>query len=123
MTPVDRITAVRGVRDAANVLLSHKDGATSYLTLTVRAPPGAEDTSITVWCPGGRYQRQLPTGGLRQAFRPAVEQLLDAVSTGRPLAHGARHGAAMVDILRTAETTIYTQIMPSTEPRPQGAAL
>jgi predicted dehydrogenase len=104
--PIVAVTGTRGVRDTANVLLTHQGGATSYFSLTVTAPPGAEDSSLVIWGPGGRHRLELPTGMLREAFGRAVDSLLGSVATGANSSRAADDGARVVEILAAAERAI-----------------
>lgn len=104
LPPVERVSAVRAVRDTVHLGLEHAGGPLSSLTLTVTAPQSAQECVVTVWGPGGRHTLSLPTGTLREAYDRAVDQFVEAVaraSRSHPL--DAAYASRFVAVLDAAE--------------------
>jgi predicted dehydrogenase len=106
--PPQAIAAMRGARDTVHLSGRHLDDALSAITVTITTPPGAEDASVALWGPAGRYSFALPTEGLRGAFSRAVDEWLAAVSTGAEHKIGARYGRHLVAVLDAAERSLAT---------------
>jgi predicted dehydrogenase len=106
LSPVYQVIGTRGVRDAAHVLLNHETGAATYLSLTLTAPPGAEEASVEIWGPGGRHRLSLPSDSLREVYARAVDDLLHAIGSGAQPLSGVESAVESVDILYAAESAI-----------------
>jgi predicted dehydrogenase len=113
LPPITHLTGTRGVRDTANVILTHQTRATSYLMLTVTAPPGAEDSSVVVWGPGGRHRLDLPTGSLREAYGRAIGELQQAIVAGGEPSPECDEATAAVDVLFAADATLAAAPRPA----------
>ncbi|WP_128374660.1 Gfo/Idh/MocA family protein [Streptomyces cavernae] len=103
LPPVERVSAARGVRDTVNLGLEHTGGPGSSLTLTVTAPENAQGASLVVWGPGGRHALPVLTGGAREAFARAVDQLRESARSGRPHPLDALYARDVVAVLDAAE--------------------
>ncbi|MEU7486965.1 Gfo/Idh/MocA family oxidoreductase [Streptomyces sp. NPDC042319] len=105
LPPVERVAAVRGMRDTVHMGNEHIGGPVSSLTLTVTAPEKAQESVITVWGPAGRESLRLPTGTLREACHRAVDQFQEAVAGHDGRAHplDAAYARNIVAVLDAAE--------------------
>jgi predicted dehydrogenase len=103
--PVDQVVATPAPRDTTHVLLQHRGGAGSVMSLTLDAPAAA--TTHEVVLHGEEGFATVPAGGFSEveAAVAAVDELVDAVAAGRP-AHpcDARFGRDVVAVLAAADT-------------------
>jgi predicted dehydrogenase len=102
--PVERLTAGTGLGDTVHLVLSHRGGASSTLSVSLTVPPTAVRTDFEVYGPRGLSA--MPHAGTTavEAFGEAVRQLAAEVAAGttaHPL--GARFGAEVVAVLAAAE--------------------
>ncbi|NBM17562.1 Gfo/Idh/MocA family protein [Streptomyces sp. GC420] len=103
---VTQVTASRGPGDTTHLLLRHGQGASSTVTLSLTAPPGAAGMGVELR--GTRGVSTMPTrgDGPVAAFGHAVDALLDAVRTGVPHPCDARFGLRLTEILAVAERSL-----------------
>ena len=106
LPPVDRVTAARGVRDTANVVLGHAGGPASVLILTVTAPEPALGARVAVWGPGGRHELALPAGTLHEAYGRAVDDFRTCVRSGQAHQLDARYARDIVAVLAAADDAL-----------------
>lgn len=102
--PVERVSAMTGRHDTATVLLGHRGGAVSTMSLTVDGPPGAAGFETVLYGPKGAVP--VPAGGWspREAFGAAIDALLEQAAggtTGHPC--DVRLGRDVVAILAAAD--------------------
>ncbi len=102
--PVERVTAATGLGDTVHLVLGHRGGASSTLSLSLTVPPAAATTELAVY--GQRGWSVMPRGGTTpvDAFGEAIRQLAAVVAAGTT-AHpcDARFGAEVVAVLAAAE--------------------
>ncbi|MFE0427086.1 Gfo/Idh/MocA family protein [Streptomyces sp. NPDC058953] len=109
---VTAVTAARGPKDTAHLVLRHASGASSTATLGLSAPPGA--AGVVLECLGEAGSAVMPEwSDPPGAFRDALDALLESARTGRPHACDIHFGARLTEILATAET-----LMDEADPRP-----
>ena len=102
--PVERVTAAGGLGDTVHLVLGHRGGASSTLSLSLTAPPAATTIGFAVYGPRGTWVK--PDGGTTQleALGEAIRQLAAEVaagSTSHPC--DARFAADVVAVLDAAE--------------------
>lgn len=102
LPPVRAVSAAQGVRDTVNLALEHEGGPGSILSLTVTAPPAAQESRAVVWGPAGLQAITLPSANPREAYRGAVDALREAIRTGQPHPLNVRYARDQVAILAAA---------------------
>jgi predicted dehydrogenase len=95
--PIDRVHAEGGLRDTTNLLAHHTSGATSMVTLSIKAPDAAALTDLVVW--GARGRSSMPDWDWPSpALEVAVSELIaTAASAARDHPCDVRFGR---DVLR-----------------------
>ncbi|MFJ9722070.1 Gfo/Idh/MocA family protein [Streptomyces sp. NPDC101209] len=98
--------AAPGPGDTVHLVLAHAGGASSTLTLSLSAPPAAAGAAVELR--GEPGVAVLPAGDedAVTALAHAVDALLTAVGTGRPLACDAAFGLRVTEILAEAEALL-----------------
>lgn len=98
--------AAHGPGDTTHLILEHVGGASSTLTLSLTAPPGA--AGVTVELRGAAGVTGLPESseGALAAFGRAVDALIGAARTGRPHACDAGFGLRLTEILAAAHALL-----------------
>jgi predicted dehydrogenase len=107
--PVDRVAAMAGPHDTTHVLLRHRAGPVSTMSLTLDAPPAGTGWETVLYGPEGAVP--VPGGDLTavEAFGRAVGALVGQVTDGAP-AHpcDVRFGRDVVAILAAADAARAT---------------
>lgn len=99
---VTDVTAVAGRADLVHLVLRHSGGASSTAALSLTAPP--EAAGVTVELRGEAGTVLMPSGGgALDAFRSALDALVDAARSGRPHTCDVRFGLRVTEILALAE--------------------
>jgi len=109
--PVERVTAATGLGDTVHLVLEHRGGASTTLSLSLTAPPAAEGTDFAFYGPRG--VSLIPPGGTTavEAFGEAVRQLAAEVAAGsRSHPCGARFGMDVVAVLDAVERFLATPV-------------
>jgi predicted dehydrogenase len=101
---VERVSAMTGPYDTAQVLLQHRAGAVSTMSLTLDAPPAAIEFETVLYGPAGAVT--VPNGPATplEAFGTAIGELLgqvDGAAAGHPC--DVRLGRDVVAILAAAD--------------------
>ena len=106
--PVERVAAGTGLGDTVHLVLGHRSGASSTLTLSQTNPPAAEGVGFELWGPGGRSA--LPPFQLAHlvALHEAIGQLAAAVAAGTAHPCDVRLGVDTVAVLDAAERFLAT---------------
>jgi predicted dehydrogenase len=102
--PVERVTAGTGLGDTVHLVLGHRGGASSTVSLSLTVPAVAATSDFSAYGPQGWVVA--PRGGLSvvEAFGEAIRQLTAEVaagSTDHPC--GVRFAADVVAVLDAAE--------------------
>ncbi len=109
--PVERVAAGTGLGDTVHLVLEHRGGASSTLSLSLTVPPAATAMDFSVYGPRG--VSVAPRGGTTpvEAFGEAIRQLAAEVAAGTA-AHpcGARFGVEVVAVLDAAERFLATPL-------------
>lgn len=100
---VTSLTAARGPADVVHLVLRHSGGASSTATLTLSAPEGAAGATVELRGTAGVSTLPPWQGDPTDAFRSAVDALVDAALSGRPHACDVRFGLRVTEILAAAE--------------------
>jgi predicted dehydrogenase len=102
--PVERVAAGTGLGDTVHLVLHHRSGASSILTLSQTVPAAAEGIDLRLYGPGGRTA--VPPFELAHlvALEEAIGQFTDMVAAGAT-AHpcDVRLGRDTVAVLAAAE--------------------
>lgn len=101
---VTDVTAVAGQADLVHLTLRHSGGASSTAALSLTTP--AKASGVTVELRGEAGTVLMPSGsggGAIDAFRSAVDALVDSARSGRPHACDVRFGLRVTEILARAE--------------------
>ncbi|MFJ2766456.1 Gfo/Idh/MocA family protein [Streptomyces sp. NPDC087300] len=102
---VTSVTAARGAGDTTHLILRHTGGASSTAALSLTAP--VKCAGLTVELRGEIGTVVLPSwDGPGEAFRTAVDGLVEAARTGTPHACDVRFGLRVTEILAEAEARI-----------------
>jgi predicted dehydrogenase len=102
--PVERVTAGGGLGDTVHLVLGHRGGASSTLSLSLTVPTAAAGTSFALYGPRGHTALPAFSGTPLDAFAEAVRQLA-AAAAARTTAHpcDVRFGAEVVAVLDAAQ--------------------
>ncbi|WP_018252222.1 Gfo/Idh/MocA family protein [Salinispora mooreana] len=105
MGRVTRVAAMDGPRGLVHLLLTHDNGATSRLSLTLDAPSGAVRRDVVFYGESGIEAVPYGNDTLAGAFGTAIDQLLAEIDSGtRDHRLDVRFGREVVAILAAAET-------------------
>jgi predicted dehydrogenase len=80
--PVERVVAERGCGDSVVVILRHRDGGTSTLTLQLDAPTGSQGSSWRAFGKVGSTEMPATTSSPLEATGHAVTALVESCQTG-----------------------------------------
>ncbi|TDB73998.1 Gfo/Idh/MocA family oxidoreductase [Micromonospora sp. KC723] len=101
---VTRVAAMDGPRGLVHLLLTHDGGATSALSLTLDAPPGATTLDFVLYGENGTEIVPPGDGSALTAFGTAIDQLIEEIDTGtRDHRCDVRFGREVVEVLAAAE--------------------
>ncbi|MGW7269026.1 Gfo/Idh/MocA family protein [Streptomyces sp. NPDC054864] len=99
---VTDVTAAAGRADLVHLILRHSGGASSTATLSLSTP--AKASGSTVELRGEAGIAVMPSGGgALDAFRAAVDALVESARSGQPHACDVRFGLRVTEILARAE--------------------
>ncbi|MEV0254451.1 Gfo/Idh/MocA family oxidoreductase [Streptomyces sp. NPDC050732] len=101
---VSAVTAAPGPGDTAHLILRHTGGASSTATLSLTAP--AKCAGLTVELRGESGTVVLPTWEPGEAFRTAVDELVESAGSGTAHPCDVRFGLRVTEILAQAEEHI-----------------
>jgi predicted dehydrogenase len=103
------VTAEAGHDDLVHLVLRHDGGATSTVSLTLRAEPGSEDFAFSFWGPAGVSTMPDSRVTPEDALRLAVRELAENVGQGQ-LSHpcDVHFGSTVVSVLVAAEQALAT---------------
>jgi predicted dehydrogenase len=105
--PVATVLADGGQGDVSHLILHHESGATSTVTLTVRAPAGLDRFDLFLWGNGGRSVMPALADDPVVALRVALTELAErARSADRAHPCDVRFGAAVTRVLAEAQRQI-----------------
>jgi predicted dehydrogenase len=82
--PVERVIAQHGPADAVDVGLTHAGGATSLISVSLDAPPGARGTEWQFLHAAGAHAMPQPDRRADAIFARCIDDLLGAVENGGP---------------------------------------
>lgn len=101
--PVESLVGVRGPRDAIEVALHHRSGASSTMSLTLSAPPGSRGNHQQFF--GEVGTTVVPAAGASPdaAMRACIAALVDVAATGRQHPCNVHFGRDVVAVLSAAE--------------------
>ncbi|MEV7086698.1 Gfo/Idh/MocA family oxidoreductase [Streptomyces sp. NPDC093085] len=119
---VTSVTAVRAEPDLTHLVLRHESGAASTAALSLSAPKEGAGAGLELRGEHGVAVLGTETrGDPVDAFRRAVDALLDSARTGRPDPCDVRFGLRLTEILAEAETQVG--VAAEAEERAGGAGL
>lgn len=98
--------AAHGPGDTVHLVLEHTGGATSTLTLSLTAPPGAAGATVELRGAAGVTVLPESSEGALAAFGRAVDALIGAARTGVPHACDAGFGLRLTEILAAAHALL-----------------
>ena len=102
--PVAAVTAVPGQDDLTHLVLRHDTGATSTVTVTLSAPPAAdEDFEVRIWGTAGRRTAPTDLDSPVPALRTALTELTACARSGQAHPCDARFGRDVVAVLDDAQ--------------------
>lgn len=81
--PVEFVRADAGAADLVHLVLHHRGGATSTVTLTLSAPEAADDFDLYVWGEHGRSAVPAEGRDPVECLRIALTELIDNAHSGR----------------------------------------
>jgi predicted dehydrogenase len=114
--PVERVTAATGLGDTVHLVLGHRGGASSTVSLSLTVPMAAATTEFTVYGPRGRSAMPRGATDVVEAFAEAIRQLSAEVdSGGRSHPCGVAFGAEVVAVLAAAERFLAAPLDARTE--------
>ncbi|WP_320067680.1 Gfo/Idh/MocA family oxidoreductase [Micromonospora sp. RTGN7] len=102
---VSRVAAADGPSGLIHLLLTHDGGATSVVSLTLDAPPGAATRDFVFFGENGVTEVPPGDGNAQSAFSTAIDQLIEEIDAGiRDHRCDVRFGREVVAVLDAAET-------------------
>lgn len=101
--PVASASLERGIGDLVHLVARHEGGATSSHTLSLTTPRATDYFGAMFFGPAGVLQMPSEEGSSVAAYKQAVDQLIEAASSGRPHRLSAAHGVGIVAALEQAE--------------------
>jgi len=105
--PISAVRAEAGDGDLVHLVLSHDDGRTSTVTMTLRAPDAADGFSTLLWGPTGRASVTVDDVDPVAAFVTAYEDLGRLIESGdRSHECDVRFGRDVVRVLADAESQL-----------------
>jgi predicted dehydrogenase len=114
--PVERVTAASGLGDTVHLVLGHRGGASSTLSLSLTVPLAAATTGFTVYGPRGISAMPGGDTTVVEAFGEAIRQLAAEVDSGeRSHPCGVGFGAEVVAVLAAAERFLSAPVDIRTE--------
>ncbi|WP_434741535.1 Gfo/Idh/MocA family protein [Micromonospora sp. SH-82] len=106
---VTRVAAVDGPHGLVNLVLTHEDGGSSTVSLTLDAPPEVVRHETVFYGENGIRSVPLGEGGPLPAFAVAIDQLVTQIDSGtRDHRCDVRFGREVVAVLAAAETARAT---------------
>ncbi len=105
--PVTGVAAHAGAKDLCHIVLTHSTGATSTVSVTLRAPDAADGFSTEVWGERGRFPLPVDDVDSVASLTTALNELGDVAATGRAdHPYDVRFGRDIVHLLAEAERQI-----------------
>lgn len=105
--PIASLTAVGGEGDLVTLVLRHRSGATSTVSLTQFAPPAAAGFEAAVWGEAGLlHMPPRPEGSLSGPYATAANELVAAAVSGEPHAVDVVFGTHVVELLANAQAQL-----------------
>jgi predicted dehydrogenase len=106
--PVASLTAVPGEADLVHLVLRHESGATSTVSLTQFAPPGATGFEAAVWGEVGLVPMPpRPDDAVRSDLLAiAADELVASARTGEPHEVDLAFGTRVVELLADAQAQV-----------------
>lgn len=105
--PIADVSAHAGAGDLRHLVLTHASGATSTVSLTLRAPDAADGFSTCVWGERGRVEIPVDDVDSLAALTLALDELGDCAVAGRAdHPYGVSFGRDIVRVLASAEHRI-----------------
>ncbi|MFC8427619.1 Gfo/Idh/MocA family protein [Streptomyces sp. NPDC057253] len=98
--------AAHGPGDTVHLVLRHTGGASSTLTLSLTAPPGAAGAGVELRGASGVVRAPESSEGVGPAMIRAADALLTAARTGRPHPCDAAFALRVTEILTEAEALL-----------------
>ncbi len=108
--PIVSVLAAGGPADVSHLILRHDSGATSTVTVTVRAPEALDNLELQVWGDRGRLAMPALGGDPVIALRHAISELarnIRAGVTGHPC--DVRFGRDITRVLAAAQEQIQAR--------------
>lgn len=104
---IEQVAAHPGAKDLCHLVLTHSSGATSTVSMTLRAPDAADGFSTEVWGELGRFPLPVDDVDPVAALTLALDELGDGASAGRTdHPYDVRFGRDVVRLLAQAEQHI-----------------
>ena len=105
--PIASVAAHAGAGDLRHLVLTHASGATSTVSLTLRAPDAADGFSTTLWGEQGRVFVPVDDVDSLAALTVALDELGEQAIEGRSdHPYGVRFGRDIVLLLASAERQV-----------------
>ena len=105
--PIEHIAAHAGARDLSHLVVTHRNGATSTVSVTLRAPDAADGFSTEVWGERGRFPIPVDDVDSLASLTVALNELGDNAVAGRAdHPYDVRFGRDIVRLLADAERQI-----------------
>jgi predicted dehydrogenase len=108
--PVISVTADAGPADVTHLVLHHRGGSSSAITVTLSAPEKAEFFDLFVWGPGGRLSAPRESGDAVGPLRTALAELADRARS-QVFDHpcDVRFGRDVVHVLAAAQRQLNSR--------------
>jgi len=100
------VIAQRGPGDAVDIGIRHASGATSTLSLSLTAPPGAQGSDWQFFGAEASVTMPQPPESAVDAFTACVDDLIGAVRDGRDARCGVRFAAEVLRVIEAAQTAL-----------------
>jgi predicted dehydrogenase len=104
--PAERVIAQHGPADAVDVGLTHAGGATSLISVSLDAPPGARGTEWQFLHADAEHAMPQPDRRADEIFARFIDDLLAAVTDGRPPRCDPRFAREVVRLIGETEAAL-----------------
>jgi len=111
--PIVEVAAHAGAADLRHLVLTHASGASSTVSLTLRAPDAADGFSTTLWGEQGKFAVPVDDVDSLAALTVALNELGELAASGRSdHPYGVEFGRDIVRLLANAERQIADAAKP-----------
>jgi predicted dehydrogenase len=104
--PVEHVKATAGAGDLVHLVLRHRDGGSSVLSVALTFPEAGRAAGTVFYGPSGVLAQPDPPFPATAAYATAVDELLRVAADGTEHPCGVRFAAGVVDVLARAQAQL-----------------